>query len=329
MKLVVVNKKKVFTYLIIFLIALVLLKISYQFCHMDTAEMVMGGKVYIRTLENGENTDLSQNVDVEKYFRPSKLPVLNDRNFNTRFFDPYLERDVSEIILPEYLTKSPEDTIINYFSILREAANVQKGKFAGCGTLGYQSIPYPVAYQFLSSSYKENTSYKKYLKTFSNILHINLVKYRQVPVLDNPNDIIRYFVEIETIEGSEKNAANFAYYYGFVDIVKEKNDYKISNLEFFREDYLCAPYHGWSYDAEAVVEIKYGGWCKLVMERYPTNQEGYVKKIHFKGTDGNDYLIEFYQLTNDTDIEIAQYIKDKAGNWKLIKLDPEKCLEDK
>ncbi len=329
LKLLVVNKKKVCIYLITFLIILAVLKDFYEFLHIGTAEMVMGGKLYIQTFEVEENMDPDQNEDVEKYFRPSKLPVLNDRNFNGRFFDPYFQKDVSEIILPEYLTKSPEDTIINYFSILREAANVQKGKFAGCGTLGNQLLPYPIAYQFLSSAYKKNTSYKEYLKTFLNILHINLIKYRQVPVYNNTNDIIRYFVEIETIEGSEKNAANFAYYYGFVDIVKEKNNYKISNLEFHREDYLCAPYHGWSHAAEAVVDIKYGGWCKLVKERYPTKQEGYIKKIPFKGTDGNDYLIEFYQLTNDTDIEIAQYIKDKSGNWRLIKLEPEKCLEDK
>ncbi len=78
---------------------------------------------------------------------------------------------------------------------------------------------------------------------------------------------------------------------------------------------------------EAVVDIKYGGWCSLVKERYPTQQDGFVKRIYFKGTDGNDYMIEFFQLTNDTDIEIAQYKKDASGKWKLIKLDPNKCLE--
>lgn len=293
---------------------------------MNTAKMLMGGKLYMQTSEINKIIDISQKEDVEKYFRPSKLPVLNDRNFNMRFFDNYYQKDVSEITLPDYLMKSPEDTIINYFSILREAANFQEGKNTGCGTLGYQSIPYPVAYQFLSSTYKENLSYKEYLETFLNILHINLIKYKLIPVFDNPNDIIRYFVEIETIEGSEKSVGYFAYYYGFVDIIKEGTNYKISNLQFNGENYLCAPYHGWSYDAEAVVDIKYGGWCKLVKERYPTQQEGYVKWIYFKGTDGNDYLIEFFQLTNDTDIEIAQYIKGKLGNWYLIKLDPKKCL---
>lgn len=51
--------------------------------------------------------------------------------------------------------------------------------------------------------------------------------------------------------------------------------------------------------------------------------------IFFRGTDENDYLIEFYQLTNDTDIEIAQYVKGEDGNWILIMLDPNECLQNK
>ena len=54
-----------------------------------------------------------------------------------------------------------------------------------------------------------------------------------------------------------------------------------------------------------------------------------IKRIYFKGTDGSDCLIEFFQLTNDTDIEIAQYKKSANGKWELIKLDPSKCLEKK
>lgn len=136
---------------------------------------------------------------------------------------------------------------------------------------------------------------------------------------------MRYFVEIETIEGTEDNTSNFAYYYAFIEISKEGNLYEISDVQLFGEDFLCAPYHGWSHNAEAVVDIKYGNWCHLVKKRYPTEQEGYVKDVYFEGTDGNDYKVMFFELTNDTDIEIAQYKKDKKGNWNLTKLDPEKC----
>lgn len=160
--------------------------------------------------------------------------------------------------------KTPENSIINYFSLLREAANPQKGKSAGCGTLGQAKLPYPIAYNFLTTDYQEKLSYDQYLKTFENILHINLIKLKEVPIYNQNSNNLRYFVEIETIEGSEKDVAYFAYYYGFIDLIKEENKYLISNSEFYGENYLCAPYHGWSYDAETNVSIRYGNWCSLI-----------------------------------------------------------------
>ena len=306
---------------------LFILKISQQwYSQLHKAEMVMGGKFYNQVFENNEQTVINEKVDVEKYYRPSKLPVLNDK-YNTRFYDEYFGKKYSVIKLPASLFKTPEETILNYFSILREAANPQKGKGAGCGTIGNATLPYPVAYNFLSSVYQKQLSYEQYLKTFENILHISLIKYREIPVYNNLSNIVRYFVEIETIERSEKEASYFSYYYGFIDLIKENGEYKISDINFYGENYLCAPYHGWAYMAEAVVDVKYGGWCSLVEKRYPTEQEDYIKKIYFKGTDGNDYQIEFFQLTNDTDIEIAQYKKGTDKKWELIKIEPEKCLK--
>lgn len=266
-------------------------------------------------------------TDIETYFRPSKLPALNNR-FDFRFFESYMDKKVSEIELPSYLFDTPEDTILNYFSILREAANTAEGKGAGCGTLGNAAIPYPAAYSFLTKAYQEQLSYEQYLKTFKNILHISLLKYNRVPLYGNPGNILRYFVEFETIEGNEKNQGSFAYYYGFVDLQKENGEYKISNLEFHGENYLCAPYHGWAYDAEMSVQIRYGGWCGMIEELYPVEQEGYVKYVLFQGKDGKDYAIVFYQLTNGTDLEIAQYRMGETGEWELIKLNPEDCIKE-
>ncbi len=292
--------------------------------------MVMGGIFYTQDFDEEDEKAISKSKDIETYFRPSDLPVLNDRNVysDIRFFNEYFQKKESEIVLPKELMESPEETIVNYFSVLREAANWEEGKHAGCGSIGQGNTTYPMAYNFLSASYQNKLSYEQYLASFKNILHTSLIKYKEVPVYDNPSGIIRYFIEIETIGGSEKNIANFTYYYGFVDLVNEDDQYKISNLEFTGEDYLCAPYHGWSYDAEGSVQVRYGGWCKLIKELYPTIQNGYIKHIYFAGTDDIDYLIEFFHLTNDTDIEIAQYRKNKDGDRELIKLNPEKCLKD-
>lgn len=324
MKLIKLNNNKVFQIIIGLLTVLLLtlvIFIVYQH-NRNAIKITMGGQFY------KQFSDI-EGKDTEKYFRPSKLPSINDRFSDFKFFDNFYNKKPSEITLPSNLLKTPEDTIINYFSVLRQAANPIEGKGAGCGTLGNAQTPYPVAYNFLSSKYKDKLNYNEYLKSFENILHINLIKLKIVPELNNDLNSMKYFVEIETIEGTENNKANFAYYYAFIKMLKEGNLYKISNVELFGEDFLCAPYHGWNYNAEFVVDIKYGNWCSLVKERYPTKQEGYVKNIYFKSIDGNDYKFMFFQLTNDTDIEIAQYKKDEKGNWNLIKIDPEKCLEKK
>jgi hypothetical protein len=322
-----VRKKPLPILMIIFAILIGFLLFHKYSAPPDAVKMVMGGTFYHQASDFASNT-VVKSEDVEKYFRPSDLPVLNDR-FNWSFFRTYFQMKLSEITVPDHLLGTPEETIINYFSILREAENADLNKLIGCGSIGNGKTPYPIAYHFLSSEYQKKIPYEKYLETFKNILHISLIKYKEVPVYENPLGVIRYFVEIETIEGSENKIGNFAYYYGFVDLLEEDGLYQISNLEFHGENYLCAPYHGWSYDAEASVEVRYGGWCKLIKVMYPTTKNGYVKHIYFDGTDGNVYMIEFFKLTNDTDIETAQYRKKEGANWELIHFNPEDCVKDK
>ncbi len=328
MRLIIINRKIKLLTLMTLVVLLLLCLVFWQYKrHNKETILVMGGNYLKQTIEQEDSSE-SKKLDVETYFRPSDLPVLNNR-YNTQFFDDYFGKKASKIKLPKDLLATPEETILNYYSILREAANHEEDKGAGCGSLGNGKIPYPVAYNFLSSQYKKKLNYKEYLNTFKNILHINLIKYREIPIYDNLTNKKRYFVELETIEGTEKYTGVFAYYYGFVDLVEENGRYYIDNLEFVGEDYLCAPYHGWSHDAEASVQIRYGGWCSMIKEMYPIVQDGYRKNVSFKGTDGNDYLIVFYQLTNDTDIEISQYKKQDGGEWELIKLNPEDCLKEK
>ncbi len=330
MKLLIINKKKTFLGLSILFILSIIFLLFLRYNLPRDANMVMGGILYTQDYKDEDEKAIRKSEDVETYVRPSDLPVLNDRYVysSIRFFNEYFQKKASEIVLPKELMSSPEETIINYFSVLREAANIEKGKHAGCGSIGWGTTPYPLAYNFLAASYQNKLSYEKFLDSFKNILHTSLIKYKDIPVYDNTTGMKRYFVEIETIGGSEASIANFTYYYGFVDLSKEEDQYKISNLEFIGEDYLCAPMHGWYHDAEGSVQVRYGGWCKLIKEQYPTIQNGYVKHIYFAGTDDYDYMIEFFHLTNDIDIEIAQYRKSKAGDWELIKLDPEKCIED-
>ncbi|OEH93873.1 hypothetical protein BFG57_10835 [Bacillus solimangrovi] len=268
------------------------------------------------------------NVNVnQKYFRPSHLPALNYQVSST-FFHPYYKVDVSEIQLPQYLTTSPEATIINYYSVLMEAAIFPEGKVGGCGTVGMATLPYPIAYHFLTESYQKKVNYNEFVHSFNNIAHINLIKLQRIYSHSNSLKNWRYFIELETIEGSAKDVTYFAYYYGYITVLKETDGYKINNIVLHGEDFLCAAYHGWDHNAESVIEAKYGNWCKLVKTRYPTIQSGYVKNIVFTGTDGFVYLFIFFELTNGTDIEVAQYRQNLNGSWTPIKLIPEKCVED-
>ena len=225
----------------------------------------------------------------QKYFRPSSLPVLNLRFTSSDFFHPYYEKSYDQIQVPMELTKTPEDTLLNYFSILREAENLL-GR--SCGSVGKARLPFPLAYNFLSKEYQQNTSYEDYFDSFAGVGHTSLIKLCRVP---DRKGKIQFFYEIETIEGFKgERAEYFGYSYGFIHLVHEQGGYRISDVKQFKEDFLCAPYHLWQHDAEAVVDIKFGEWCKLVQQRYPMIKNGFVKHIYFHGTDGADYCIIFF-----------------------------------
>ncbi len=260
----------------------------------------------------------------QQYFRPSCLPALNLRFDTSEFYSLFTEKTHDQIKLPSELTITPEETLLNYFSVLREAENLG-GR--SCGTVGQARTPFPIAYNFLSEEYQRKLTYEDYFHSFAGVGHTSLIKLSRVPDRHG----IRFFYEVETIEGSlDKKAEYFGYYYGFIQLVNEKDGYRISDLSKIEEDFLCAPYHGWSHDAESNVEVKYGSWCKLIQKRYPTVKNGYVKNIYFRGSDGADYCLIFFTLTNGTDLEIAQFRNVENGKWELIKMKPEEeCLTEK
>ncbi|MEG2786909.1 MAG: hypothetical protein RR942_03725 [Romboutsia sp.] len=296
----------------------------------DSKESLILGGRYLRQYEekHDKRTDnFDQYNTIERFFRPSSMPVLNDK-IESSLYDMYGSKAL-DLKIPSGLLKTPEDMIINYFSILREAANPTDENETGCGSLGDTRGPYPVAYNFLSSSYKKNNSYKEYLKSFENKLHTNLIKLKEVPRDEKNLEDRKYFVELEIIEGTNENKGVFGYYYGYIYVTEEDGVYKIKDMQYAPENYLCAPYHGWNYDAESIVEIKYKEWCSLVDSDMQVKTDGYEKKVYFKDKNKNEYYVLFYQLTNGYDIKIADYKKNKDGKWEVIYLKPEKCLENK
>jgi len=269
--------------------------------------------------------ELAVAEEKERFFRPSRLPALNNRPISSSFFDPYVDKQPDQIRLPASLTVSPEDTLLNYYSILREAAHFSEGT-GGCGTVGMAELPYPIAYRFLTPAYRKRLTYKAYLEKHADIAHTSLLKLKPVRN-DRVDGSLRYFVELETILGTKKGVTPFAYSYGFVYVKRVGNRYLIDDIQLTGEDFLCAPYHGWDWKAEHVIRIKYGDWCKLVGTMHPTRRTGYVKQIDVLGTDGETYRFEFVQLTNQMDVEVGQYRRAPDGSWKPVTINPETCLE--
>lgn len=319
-------KKRLTSLLTIILISSILV-INGEENKLDT--LILGGS-YLEEpkIEEDIRVENENNIySLERFFRPSNMTILNTK-INILSINDY-DKSSSNIKINKELLKTPKDTIINYFSILREAANPLYNNQTGCGTLGDARGPYTLAYNFLSKSYKEKVPYKEYFMSFENQLHINLIKLNEVPPDKNrPNDI-KYFVELEVIEGTDKSKGVFAYYYGYIYLEKEDDVYKIKDMMYAPENYLCAPYHGWSWDAKSLVEIEYGGWCSLVDGEVIVKDDGYERKVYFKDKDKNEHYVLFYQLTNGVDIKIADYKKNKDGKWELIYIDTKKCLENK
>ena len=290
---------------------------------------ILGGNLVDESIiyEDLELVDSSEeSYDLERFFRPSDMVILNNENLN--ILEEFYNKNPYKIELPSKPFRSGKDTVLNYFNVLREAANPTEENKTGCGSLGNAKWPYPVAYNFLSKSYQKELSYKDFLNSFKNMLHINLIKVNNIPSdKDNP-DLLKYFVELEIIEGSTEDKGVFAYYYGYIYLDKENDGYKIVKMDYSAENYLCAPYHGWAYDAKSFVEIEYGNWCSLIEGDVIVNEDGYQKRVYYKDKDENEYYVLFYELTNGVDKKIADYKKNEENQWEVIYINPEKCIDE-
>ncbi|MHB8064745.1 MAG: hypothetical protein ACYDG2_19295 [Ruminiclostridium sp.] len=256
----------------------------------------------------------------ETFFRPSKLEVLNNNFMDFRIFSQTFINST----VPPTLMDSPQNTAINYFSVLQQAANLTESKAGGCGTIGYAQAPYPIAYGFLSEGNKKSMNYDEYQTSFEGIGHINLIKI--IPIISQETDKYKYFIELEILEGSSVGVTTFNYYTGELDLIKVNGLYYIDSLSLTPEDFFYAAYHGWAHNAESYVETVYGNWCGLIMKQYSPQQDDYKKNIIVDGVDNKKYMFEFAKLTNGTDLLINTLIKSN-DSWIPVDIDVDKYLE--
>lgn len=257
----------------------------------------------------------------ERFQRPSKaLPYPNPYTFAN------FRKDSEKPPLMAEKFENPEDLILAYYGILRDASNML-GYSGGCGTIGESGLPYPYAYELLTRGKQKAMPFEQYEASFAGIGYTTLLKL--LPAYespDTPNNVEHYMVEIEVITGPKvkgdedySQGSQFAYYYGLVEAEKTPEaGWKIKDIYYVPEDFLCAPMHSWFYLSDAVVEIVYGGNLGLIDQIDRREQNGDMVSIYASGK-GKSYRFDFVRLTNGYDILLHEYIFED-GDWKETSL---------
>ena len=283
-----------------------------------SGKIIAGGILYspLHNL-NGYIPAMDQgNMSSERFQRPSKaLPYPNPYTFENFRKD----NDKPPMVIKKF--ENPKDLILAYYGILREASNML-GYSGGCGTIGWSGLPYPYSYELLTKAKQKKMPFDQYVDSFVGIGYTTLLKL--LPAYappDTPDDTKYYMVEIEMITGVKANTdkeydqgSRFSYQYGLIAVEKTTDEgWKIKNIYYIPEDFLCAPMHNWFYLSDAVVQIVYGDNLKLIDKIDRTEQEGDMIHIYASGN-GKSYRFDFVRLTNGYDILLHEYILYK-GDW--------------
>lgn len=281
-----------------------------------------GGTLHAaRTHEEGAvRADAQSDEPGERFQRPSKQAALPN---------PYTANALMQpAALPSFA--QPEAVIYAYFALLEEASNML-GYSGGCGTIGNAALPYPYAYSLLTPEAQARLSPEAFQDSFRGIGHTTLLQLYPLPNPEGtPPETEYYLVELEVITGkSEKEAPGspqeqisyFAYYYGIVTVQKAEGGWKIQRIDYLPENYLCAPYHSWFYEATLVVPIVYQENIKLVDSVNDSLKKDHLLFLYASGK-GQEYRFDFVRLTNGYDILIGENILQN-GEWQPVALLPE------
>lgn len=274
--------------------------------------MVLGGELKELTFLKSVSAipaNMSEDSNAsERFQRPSNRQALES---------PFSYEDVATI--PPKVYTSPKDVLYAYFTILQQASNMN-GYTGGCGTVGQAELPYPFAYALLSGERHSQVTQQKFTGSFRGIGHLTFLTLEKAyRPINTPDDIEYWMVEIEAIQGwpeqeAEKRETNFTYYYGLATLRNQpQQGWKIDSLDYLTEDFLCAPYHGWSWDATAVVQIVYQENLQLVTQIDKVEQNGINISIYASG--GEEYRFDFVRLTNGCDLLLHEYIRE-GEEWK-------------
>ena len=213
-----------------------------------------------------------------------------------------------------------------YFALVADAANVQ-GTSAGCGSIGMGLLPYPYAYSLLTPDAQLAQSEEEFIASFYPIGRITLLKLREAYTPPNtPEDIGYFFVEVESIAGMSVEAppalrgtTPFVYHMGLITTQYiEDRGWLIKHIAYTPEDFLCAPYHGWDFDARASVAIIYQDYFHLIDKIDTVQRKGDTITVT-ASSPFEDYRFVFVRLANGYDLLLEEYQKQQ-GEWVSVNL---------
>ena len=283
-------------------------------------DRMLGGMLYTGDNLNQHSIQTAgqqKNNYSEKYQRPSGQPELSNPFTLQTFINS--ENTIT--------FQDPEDVIYAYYGILKEASDMY-GYSGGCGTVGEADIPYPYAYRLFTSKARQEMSLQEFKDSFRGTGHITFLQIHSLPIPpETPADTRYFMVEIEVITGrqvkndtisSEEQISYFAYYFGIVTVEKGEDGWGIQEINYYPENFLCAPYHGWDYDAEVMVNIVFKDNLKVIdqiMNRVEKDGMIYI----FAPGGKRQYRFDFVRLTNGHDILINENIMIN-GKWRPTEL---------
>lgn len=321
----VISVRKIIKPTIGILLLSILLFILWMIFDDQKGHPVMGGYIHNDNYLKQEFSQPVSNINEskegdERFLRPSKQPALKLK-YSFKDFKGMLENPPGSLVI----FSIPEDVIHAYYAILEDASNME-GYTGGCGTIGHAGNPYPYAYQLLSKDMQQKMSLDEFVRSFAGTAHTTLLKL--LPAYappETPDNIKYYMIEIEVItsppynekDGDKPQPSYFAYYYGLITLESAPFEgWKIKEIDYIPEDFLCAPYHLWYWDARMVVQIIFGDWYKLIDEIEKVDVKGSQVQIIAKGKQ-NRYRFDAVRLTNGVDIFMREYVEEN-GKWKEV-----------
>lgn len=305
----------------------------------SSGAMVAGGNLHFapcvsRISVSGTAATPGDTTYSERFQRPSKaLPYPNPYSFRD-FQNPH---EASPPSIQPF--DSPEDLLLAYYGILRDASNML-GYSGGCGTIGMSKLPYPYAYELLAKEKQAAVSPDQFVDSFEGVGYTTLLKL--LPAYappETPAGTKYYMVETEVITGVEADSeeeygqgSRFAYYYGLIATEETQEGWKIKDICYIPEDFLCAPMHGWFYLADAVVQIVYCGNLKLIDRIDKIEHRDSLISVYASG-EAKNYRFDFVRLTNGYNILLHEYILENGAwveasllpdDWQYLKFSAEK-----